>query len=139
MFPSSEVTVRDVDPLDGARAARDIELSARRNARDYMRAAREAGHTWDQIGEALGLTKDTERTGETIAEAAYTYAAGDPNSETAVCYGRSFPWRCPSCSQAVSDRGPVAGPADNEPGHDRGCARLADAVAKWDASWEAEP
>jgi hypothetical protein len=139
LFPSAEVTVRDVDPLAGARAARDIELGSRRSARDYIRAAREAGHGWGQIGEALGMTKDTDRTGETIAEAAYTYAAGDPGTETAMWYGRSFPWRCPSCSQAISDRGQVAGPADNEPGHADKCARLAAAVAEWDASWEAEP
>ena len=139
VFPSSEVTVRDVDPLAGARAARDIALGARRSGRDYIRAAREAGHGWDQIGEALGLTMDTGRTGETTAEAAYSYAAGGPGAETAMRYGRSFPWRCPSCSQAISDRGPVAGPADNEPGHDGNCARLAAAVAEWDASWEAEP
>jgi hypothetical protein len=139
LFPSSEVTIRDVDPLAGARAARDIELASRRSARDYVRAAREAGHGWDQIGQALGLAKDTDRTGETTGEAAYTYAAGDPGTETAMRYGRSFPWRCPSCSQAISDRGLINGPADNEPGHDGGCGRLAAAVAEWDASWEAEP
>ena len=54
-------------------------------------------------------------------------------------YGRSFPWRCPSCDQAISDRGLIAGPADNELGHADDCPRLAAAVAEWDASWEAEP
>jgi hypothetical protein len=139
MYPGSGLAVRDVDPLDGARAARDIELGAQRSARGYIRAAREAGHSWEQIGEALGLTKDTSRTGESIAEAAYTYAAGDPGTETAMRYGRSFPWQCPSCSQVISDHGLIAGPAEDEPGHADNCARLAAAIAEWDASWEAEP
>jgi hypothetical protein len=141
MFPGSELTVRDLEPLDGARAARDIELGARRAARDYVRAAREAGHTWDQIGQVLGLAPDADadQAGATVAEAAYTYAAGNPRSDTAARYGRSFPWRCRSCRQAISDRGPVAGPADDEAGHASDCARLAAAVAEWDASWEAEP
>ena len=137
----SDLTVRDLEPLDGARAARDIELGARHAARDYVRAAREAGHSWDQIGQALGVTPnaDADQAGETVAEAAYTYAAGSPGTETAVRYGRSFPWRCPSCDQAISDRGLIAGPADNEAGHADGCPRLAAAVAEWDSSWGAEP
>src|SRR5262249_51996090 len=38
-----EPTVRDVEPLAGARASRDIELAAKGTARDYIRQAREAG------------------------------------------------------------------------------------------------
>src|SRR6185437_12948774 len=55
-FPGSRLTVHDLEPLTGARAARDIELTARHAARDYIRQAREAGHGWDQIGHALGIT-----------------------------------------------------------------------------------
>jgi hypothetical protein len=133
--------VRDLEPLTGARAARDIELASRRAARGYLRAAREAGHSWDQIGHALGLAPgaDTDQAGLTVAEAAYTYAAGNPQTDTAIRYGRSFVWRCLSCDQAISDRGPIAGSADNEIGHTEGCGRLAAAVAEWDAGWEAEP
>ena len=60
-------------------------------------------------------------------------------SDAAVRYGRSFVWRCRSCDQAISDRGLIAGPADDEPGHTQDCPRLAAAVAEWDADWEAEP
>jgi hypothetical protein len=139
-FPGSDITVRDMEPFAGARAARDIELASRRAARDYIRAAREAGHDWDQIGHALGLTPggDADQAGLTVAEAAYTYAAGNPCTDTAIRYGRSFVWRCLACDQAISDRGLIAGPADNEPGHADNCGRLAAAVAEWDASWEAE-
>jgi len=134
------ITVRDLEPLTGARAARDMELGARRAARDYIRAAREAGHGWDRIGQALGLAPnaDADQTGLTVAEAAYTYAAGHPQTDTAVRYGRSFLWRCASCDQAISDRGLIAGPADNEPGHAENCPRQAAAIAEWDTGWEAE-
>jgi len=140
-FRGSGSTVRDLEPLTGARAARDIELAPRRAARDYIRAAREAGHGWDRIGQALGLAPGAGagQTGLTVAEAAYTYAAGHPQTGTAVRYGRPFLWRCASCDQAISDRGLIAGPADNEPGHAGNCARQAAAIADWDASWEAEP
>ena len=145
IVPDSDLTVRDLEPLDGARAARDIELGARHAARNYIRQAREAGHNWDQIGQALGVAPnaDADQAGLTVAEAAYTYAAGNPHTDTAIRYGRSFVWRCRSCDQAIGDRGLIAGPADDEPGHADGCLRLADAVAVWnaglDADVEAEP
>jgi hypothetical protein len=109
--------------------------------RDYIRAASEAGHSWEQIGQALGSTPDagTDRTGENIAEAAYAYATGGLGTETANRDACSFLWRCQSCDQAISDRGLIAGPADNEPGHKRDCARLTTEVVQWDAGWEAEP
>jgi hypothetical protein len=137
----SGLTVPDLEPLTGARAARDVELGARHAARGYIRQAREAEHGWDQIGQALGVAPnaDADQTGLTDAEAAYTYAAGSPYTDTAVRYGRSFVWRCRSCDQAISDRGPIAGPADDELGHTGDCPRLASAVAEWDAGWEAEP
>ena len=141
MVPDSDLTVRDLEPLDGARAARDIELGARHAAREYIRTAREAGHSWDQIGHALEVipNADADQVGLTVAQAAYTYAAGSPHTDTAVRYGRSFLWRCRSCDQAISDRGLIAGPADDELGHDEDCLRLAAAIAGWDADWEAEP
>ena len=140
-FGGSGVTARDLEPLDGARAARHIELGARHAAREYIRAAREAGHGWDQIGQALGIAPnaDPDQAGPTVPEAAYSYAAGNPHTDTAVRHGRTFPWRCRACGQAVSDSGLIAGPADNEPGHAEDCPRLAAAIAEWDTGWEAEP
>ena len=142
-----ERTVRDVESLAGARAARDLETAACGTARDYLRQAREAGHGWDQIGDALGLTpgRDAGQEGATAADAAYTYAAGRPESE-APWRPRSFTWTCRSCDQLIGDRGLIQGPADDEPGHARDCSRLAEAIAAWDAEaaswdaiWEAEP
>ncbi len=140
-YRGSDMAIRDLQPLAGARAARDVELGARHAAREYMRQAREAGHSWDQIGHALGMSPDAaaDQAGLTAAEAAYSYAAGSSHTDTAVRYGRSFLWRCRSCDQAISDRGLIAGPADDEPGHAEDCSRLAAAIAERDAGWEAEP
>jgi len=140
-YHGSDMTIRDLQPLAGARAARDIELGARHAAREYIRQAREAGHSWDQIGHALGVSPDADadQAGLTVAEAAYTYAAGSPHTDTAVQYGRSFVWRCRSCDQAISDRGLIAGLADDELGHAEDCSRLAAAIAERDVGWEAEP
>ena len=141
LYPGAETMTIDVEPLAGARSARDLECGARTVARQYIRQAREAGHSWDQIGRALGVTPngDADQAGTTVADAAYTYAAGSPHTESSVGYGRSFIWRCTSCDQAISDRGLVAGPADDEAGHLDDCPRLAATVAEWNAGWEPEP
>ncbi len=135
-----EPTVRDVEPLAGARAARDLESAAEGAARDYIRQAREAGHGWDQIGHALGLQPGGDQDGATPADAAYTYAAGRPDTE-APWRPRSFGWTCRSCDQNITDRGLIQGPGDDELGHSENCAQLAAAVAEWDAEaaiWDAE-
>ncbi len=137
-FRGAQNVIRDVEPIAGMRAAREIELGARYHTRTYIRDAREAGRTWHEIGRALGLVPggEADQAGQTIAEAAYTYGAGHPDSETAWRYGRSFPWRCGSCEGLISDRGPFDGPADAEPGHGGECARLAATLGAWDAEWE---
>ena len=132
-------TTRDAEPLTGLGTARAAELAARGLARRYVRAAREDGHSWTVIGAALGLPSGGDvGAGETIAEAAFRYAAGPPNSHWNQTYGPSVTWRCPACGGLVSDRGPVSGPRDDEPGHNAGCQRLAAAVAAWEASWAGE-
>src|SRR6266704_5604204 len=126
---------RDAEPLAGLRGARAAELAARGLARSYVRAAREDGRTWQQIGTALGLVVGgDDGAGDTIAEAAFSYAAGPPGTDYDRTYGRPVTWRCPACGGLVSDRGPVSGPRDDEPGHADGCERLAAAVAARDAS-----
>jgi hypothetical protein len=70
--------------------------------RDYVKAARQAGMSWHQIGAALNLTANTGN-GGTIADAAFDFAAGDPGSYYTRTYGRSFPWICPACRGVVSD------------------------------------
>ena len=86
----------------------------------------------EQIGQALHLVPggDADQAGISVAEAAYTYAAGHPGTKTAQRYGRSFTWTCRSCGEHVSDRGLVNGPADDEHGHAAGCPRLAAAITR---------
>jgi len=139
LFPGASTTTHDVEPQAGMRAAREIELGARYAARGYIRAAREAGQSWHEIGTGLGLAPDgdADQTGQTIGEAAYNYAAGRPDTETARRYGRSFAWTCPSCDRVISDRGLCNGPAEDERSHTEGCARLAATVARLEAEWAA--
>lgn len=146
MFRGAQATVRDVEPLAGMRAAREVELAARSGARDYIRDAREAGRSWREIGAAMGFAPGGEAgvAGETAAEAAFTYAAGRSDAETEWRYGRSFAWTCGSCESVVIGHGLCSGPADDERGHAEGCARLTAAIAAWDAEaaafdagWEA--
>jgi len=137
----NQPTVRDVEPLAGARAAHDLEVSARGIARDYIRQAREAGHGWEQIGRALRLdASDPDRGEATPADAAYTYVVGRRESEP-PWEPRYFGWTCRSCDKSITDRGLIQGPADDELGHADDCPRLAAAVAEWDAEterWEAD-
>ncbi len=138
-FRGSHATMPDVDPLVGLTASRRLELAAREHAAGYVRAAREAGRSWQDIGTALGLVSggDAQQAGETVAEAAFTYAAGHPDTETARRYGRSVTWTCGSCDAAISDHGLCNGPAEDERGHAANCPRLAATIAAWDAEWEA--
>ena len=128
-------TTRDAEPLAGLSTTRAVELAARGLARRYLRAAREDGHSWTVIGAALGVPSGGDvGGGEPIAEAAFRYAAGPADSH----WNPSVTWRCPACGGLVSDRGPVSGPRDDEPGHNAGCPRLAAAVAAWESSWADE-
>ncbi|HVB43266.1 MAG TPA: hypothetical protein VNF47_11245 [Streptosporangiaceae bacterium] len=138
-YPGAHTTVPDVDPLAGLTASRRLELAASEQAASYVRAAREAGHTWHDIGTAMGLVPggDAQQAGETVAEAAFTYAAGHPDTEHARRYGRSVTWTCGSCDRAISDHGLSNGPADDEVGHTDNCPRLAATVDAWDAEWGA--
>lgn len=135
IFAGADVTARDVEPLAGLRASRELEIGARYIAHGYLRQAREDGYSWHAVGVAMGLRPG--RDGETIAEAAFTYAAGDPDSEYARRYGRSFGWTCTSCDKAISDHGLETGPVDGERGHAPECQRHAATMAAWEAEWEA--
>jgi hypothetical protein len=139
LYHGASTTTRDVEPAAGMQAARDLELAARNLTTDYIRQARENGATWHQIGATLRLhpNGDTQQTGDTTAEAAYTYAAGHPDTEHARRYGQSFTWHCPTCDNTISDRGLISGPADDEQGHASTCTRHQATIAAWTAEWEA--
>jgi hypothetical protein len=139
-FPGARFGVPDLEPLTGLHASRQVELAARHAARDYVRLAREEGRSWHEIGHALGLEPggDRDSAGRTVAEAAYTYVAGDPDSDYAWRYGRSFVWTCHSCDRAIGDSGPCLGPANDERGHADTCERLQAAMRDRDAGWDSD-
>lgn len=47
------------EPLDGLREACRVSRALDKLTRESVQRARAAGHTWTQIGEALGVTKQT--------------------------------------------------------------------------------
>jgi len=112
---------------------REAHVRVRRLVLDYARQARKEGHSWQEIGVALGFTAVAD-SGASVADAAYDYAAGT------IGFGRaSFAWVCSACRSTVIDRSPQAGhPANTEEGHADGCGRLAAEIAVWNASWDAE-
>jgi hypothetical protein len=83
-------------------------------------------------------SRDAKTGAESIADAAFTYAAGSPDTDFARRYGRSVFWNCKSCDKLIADHGLCNGPTDDERGHADNCPRLAATIARWDAEWEAE-
>jgi hypothetical protein len=129
--PDLDMTVTEVEPLAGLRAATQLKHAAHRLTLDYARQAREDGRSWHEIGTGLGLG-GPEPYCTSPAAAAYDYATrtGPPGRPI-------FAWVCPACRASVRDRGPEAGhPADCEEGHADGCPRLVAAAAQWTASWD---
>jgi hypothetical protein len=128
--PDLDMTITDVESLLGLWITTRLKHAARLRSLDYIRYAREDGHSWQEIAEALGLDGSAD-SGVGAAAAAYEYATGGAQTGWS-----SFAWVCLTCHDTVLDRGPEADhPADSEPGHGDGCARLAAAVAAWDAGW----
>jgi hypothetical protein len=99
-----------------------------------VRRAREAGHSWEEVGRTLAFKPDADRT---VAEAAYEQMTGSATSWSS--HGPLFVWRCTACVRVISDRGPYERhPADNESGHAEDCSRLAAEVKRWRASCDGQ-
>lgn len=140
-IPGFSLPHRDVEPLAGVRAAvlaRDVAVG---RVREYAQQARADGHSWDDIAEALSVEKVEGPVHR--AEQAYLHLVEDRplyTEDPDHSWGRSAPvahWRCGSCGQNVTDRGPFeAAPANNEEGHAADCARHAAEVAAYRAEWE---
>ena len=131
--PELDMTIADAESLAGVRAATRLGNAAHRLTTDYVRQAREDGHSWHEVGMALGLGDEAEH-GGSLASAAYDYAA-----DHLTVGRRSIVWTCLACNRTVIDNGPEAGhPADAEVGHADGCSRLTAAIEAWETAWEAE-
>ncbi len=84
------MTVRDAESMAGLRAARRLQVAAEGLARGYMQQAREDGHTWHEIGTALGLARMAADQETSLSQAAYDHAVGDPRTDHAgAADGRS--------------------------------------------------
>lgn len=122
------------DPLAAMRAADLLARVAEAQRTDHARGARTAGHSWDEIGEALDLPVDGDRL---RGEAAFEWLIEGRVPESTGPDDLLFRtpttwWRCSSCDQQVSDRGPYEShPDDNEHGHTDGCPRRAAAIGAW--------
>src|SRR5215469_7433641 len=57
-YPGAQPSVRDVEPLAGLQAALELEHGAQSTVRQYMRAAREAGYSWHEIGTMINLNPE---------------------------------------------------------------------------------
>lgn len=128
---ATDVTLNaEPEPLAGLTAVRDLTTQLARLEQDYAQWAREDGRSWDEIGRALGYEDVPDwgvlRSAQAFARLARTASSGA---------SRVLAWRCPQCRGAVTDYGPEAGhPADAEHGHAEDCARLAAAVAAYEAA-----
>jgi hypothetical protein len=121
---------RLVEPLPGVRAAAVLRDAARRVLGDAVEAARAAGRSWDEVGEALGLPDDGEPVGEVAF--ALVVEGREPERPRELFRLPSTSWRCGSCGELVSDRGPFEShPVDNESGHTADCARHLADVRAW--------
>jgi hypothetical protein len=124
------------DPLTAVRAAWTVRGEAVQLLGEHIDRARGAGHTWTELAGALGLAEDAERYGIPVDEAAFHWATtgridGD-YAPRAWGYEPRRSWRCASCEERVTDRGPFNGhPDDDETGHAAGCTRHAAEVAAW--------
>ena len=129
--PALGLGAADAEPLSGLAAAAQLKFALRRLTVEYARLAREKGHSWREIGVALGL-KQMADMGMDAADVTYEHLAGAPSP-----WRPAFVWVCPTCRSTVLDHGPQAGhPADCEDGHADGCLRLAAAVTDWHAAWD---
>lgn len=121
---------RLVEPLPGVRAAAVLRVAAGRVLVDAVGAARAAGGSWDEVGEALGLPDDGGPVGEVAF--AFVVEGREPERSRELFRLSSTSWRCGSCGELVSDRGPFEShPVDNESGHTFDCARHLADVQAW--------
>ena len=121
------VNTIEPEPIAYLETARELERAAHALQLDYLRLAREAGRSWSEIGDGLGLHWAAVANKESIADEAYDYALRyDPRPGR-----RTFTWICPACRQAVTDHGPYRDPPDQEEGHTDSCPRWAASLAEW--------
>ena len=130
-FPRASITAHVPAPVPALAAALALWRVARGETRRQLRRVRETGGSWADLAVMLRPVLDLPDDAPAYerAAAAFEWAAGPRRG---LLDDRYVVWRCPACGGLVTDHGPDAGPpADREPGHARGCTRLADDVDAW--------
>jgi len=136
-------TVRDVEPLVGVAAARQVRDQAIQRMREYALVARGEGSSWAEVAEWLDVVDENE--GEWVREprspgevafefvAAGSCPAGLDRWVWSWAGSPSARWTCGCCGCPISDRGPgEPDPRQGEQGHAVDCARWGKAVAAYD-------
>lgn len=120
------------DARAGIAMAQRVTAVARELIREWARSARGAGMSWSELADSLGVAQATDRD---PAELAFELVAGEPPA-SAPWATTTVSWRCGSCGQHISDRGPCNGnPVDCEFGHADDCARHLHDLAVYEARW----
>jgi hypothetical protein len=134
VWPGHAMTEQRPDASNGLRFALMLDAAATNLAREYVRFGRQEGLSWQQLGEIIAPAMGGADEGDDLAVLAFMWAA---NAEHAQPFADLYvTWTCPACLASVRDHGPYeADPRNAEAGHDDGCARLAEAVAAYDAEW----
>lgn len=102
----------------GIAIAGEIRRTVESLLRDWIHQARSDGVAWAVIGESMGQPHETSID---AAVAAFTWAAPDPHWPIDPI---ATSWRCTTCREWVSDRGPLDLGYDSvEDGHALTCAR----------------
>ncbi len=120
--------------MRAARLARDVAAG---QLREQALRARGAGHGWDEIADALGLThdhegRDDEGCGQQLGELAWEWLIEHrpPPPDGRRGMAGSAVWVCTACRARVRDTGPYAcHPDDRETGHTPDCPRHRAALA----------
>jgi hypothetical protein len=115
--------------LPALTATRRILQEAKRAETEAIAHARGQGHTWTQIGHALGepFVKAAKRAELSLAEAAWRYATYRIMPDQDISWRASWQrdeitWRCWTCHQSIREGHPDDGP-DAQQGHAPGCQR----------------
>lgn len=99
----------------------------------YIRMARQAGHSWHDIGCALNMMQGsmTGNMHESIADTAFSYASShEPHTSI---FDSHVTWQCCACENTIKDHGPNSDPIMSEQGHAGHCTRHAEAITAWNA------
>ena len=138
LWPGSAATEqRPAVATEGLRFSLMLRDAATHQAREFARAARAEGKSWRELGEILAPALGISGEDMDLAARAFEWGAG---AEFAQRFADLVvTWNCPACHERIRDHGPYdADPRNNEAGHGDGCARLAGAVAAYEAEWGAE-